>query len=85
MRTAAEIAEDVDRWIVPPECQGQLVEVAYGGSSDGMLYRRCYDRSDRTTSYAWADAADCGCTDECRCFEPWNREPTAYSWHTVKD
>jgi hypothetical protein len=37
---------DVTDWIVPPECQGQTVEVAYGTSDDdGTPYRRVTDRS----------------------------------------
>lgn len=68
------------RWIVPPECQGKIIEVAYGDDRTGTLYRRCYDQSDRTTSYATADAADCGCADECDCYSPQNREPTGYEW-----
>jgi len=44
-----------ESWIVPPVCQGQTVEVAYAGVHDGLVYRRCYDRSDRTTSYCQAE------------------------------
>lgn len=67
-------------WLVPPECAGQIVEVAYGDSCDGTLWRRVTDRSDGTVSYGCADATDCGCQDECDCWSPQNSEPTAYEW-----
>ena len=37
----------------PPELQGQIVIVSYGWH-DGCLYRRTYDRSDRTERWALA-------------------------------
>lgn len=40
---------------VPPENQGQIVEVSYGWRDD-RLYRRVLDKSDR--SEAWAVARD---------------------------
>jgi hypothetical protein len=55
--TEDEIPEGT-RFDVPRHCQGQIVEVAYGGpSSDRYEYgpgaplKRVHDRSDRTTSY----------------------------------
>lgn len=40
--------------IVPPECQGQIVEVSYGWF-EGSLYRRTRDRSDGTDLWSVAD------------------------------
>ena len=37
-------------FLAPPACQGQIVEVAYAETPDGLI-RRIYDRSDRTTQY----------------------------------
>jgi hypothetical protein len=67
-------------WIVPPECQGQIVEVSYASSCDGFYWRKTEDKSNRTVSYARANASDCGCFGECHCFEPWNSEPMAFDW-----
>ena len=74
---------EVQSWIVPPECQGQIVEVAYGSQCDGTYYRRTSDRSDGSVTYAVADASDCGCDRECECFDPTNREPKAFVWTEV--
>jgi hypothetical protein len=60
-------------WICPPECQGQMVIVEYTDTYDGQLWRRVTDRSDGEPLYSVAAA-------ECRCWEPWNREPTACDW-----
>lgn len=68
------------KWHIPPELQGQTVEVSYGSTGDGRLWRRIHDRTDRSTVYDVADAGDCGCPGECHCFEPWNREPANYGW-----
>lgn len=82
--TAAQIASNEDIcWTVPPACQGQMVEVAYGDDRSDTLYRRVTDRSDRSVAYATADAADCGCEGECDCWDPANVEPTAYEWTAV--
>lgn len=55
------------QWHVPPECGGQIIEVSYCQRGD-VMYRRCYDRSDRSVAYARRLADD----DEP---EPWDREP----------
>ena len=81
-RNHPRVVPDVDCWHIPPACQGQIVEVAYG--SDGeSFYRRTTNRSDRSVTYAAADVADCGCDDECDHWSPWNREPSAYEWTAV--
>lgn len=41
-------------WTTPTENQGQMVEISYGWH-DGGLYRRRYDHSTRTATYAVAD------------------------------
>ena len=68
------------KMITPPECQGQIVEVSYGGDYSGVLYRRVVDRSDGSESWACTDADDCGCDGECDCFDPANREPEGFAW-----
>jgi hypothetical protein len=70
-------------WIVPPECQGQIVEVAYATSCDGLLWRRVTDRSDRSVTYEVASADSCGCEKECACFSPQNAEPCGFDWEPV--
>jgi len=61
-------------WIVPPECQGQMIEVAY--RSDGeCVYRRTRDRSAGTIMVermTW-DVVNDAAPDVL--FEPWNGEP----------
>lgn len=47
------------RWDVPPQNQGQIIEVAYGGPKTSpdehcppwAKWKRVYDRSDRTVTY----------------------------------
>ena len=68
------------KWIIPPECQGQMVEVAYGDSYDGMAWRCTTDRNDGSVAYEVAEMSDCGCDGECNCWEPWNVEPSGYDW-----
>lgn len=70
---------------VPPRNQGQIVEVAYGADSAGLVFRRTLDRSDGSTRYAVADSADCGCDSECSCFEPWNGEPSGFDWVSIEE
>ena len=67
---------DCLRWHIPPENQGQIVEVAYA-ACDGMAFRRVTDRSytpgdERRTSYE-----GCMFDDLPEDFEwgPWNEEP----------
>ena len=76
----AIIEQTVRRWTVPPICQGQIVEVSYGDDYAGGAYRRTYDHSDRTVSYAVADMASCGCDCECDCWDPANTEPVKFDW-----
>jgi hypothetical protein len=80
--TPKAIETAVDRWTVPPACQGQIVEVAYGvDRRDRTAYRRTTDRSGaRRVQYARADLDECGCEGECDCWDPANREPGAYEW-----
>ena len=68
---------------VPPRNQNQIVEEAYGSDCAGLVFRRTFDRSDRSTSYAVADVDDCGCDGECTCFEPWNGVPSGFDWVSV--
>lgn len=57
---------------VPPENQGQIVEVSYGCDGD-YVYCKTFDQSDRTTSYARFEHPD---TPEQEFdFDPWNGEP----------
>lgn len=68
------------KWHIPPENQGQTIEIAYGDSFNGFFWKRMFDKSDGNTVYYVASANSCGCLAECSCFEPWNREPTKYRW-----
>ena len=65
---------DCSPFLVPPECAGQMVELAYASCSDGIV-RRVTDRSDRETRYEWADWDDVDGE-----FSPQNVEPTASEW-----
>lgn len=77
-------APEVVSWIVPPSCQGQIVDVAYGWDGYGTVYRWVHDRSDGSNTYYSADAADCGCDAECSCFDPANREPSSvFAWQRM--
>lgn len=88
--TREQIIERARQWIVPPECQGQIVVVSYSDDNDGTAfgYRRIVDRSEpnaeERASYAWCDLADCGHAFECDCWEPWNFEPTRFDWHKAE-
>lgn len=74
---------DVLAWITPPECGGQIVAAAYGlGRCGERVYRRRFDASDGSTSYAEADA-DCGCERECDCWDPASREPRGCVWEPL--
>jgi hypothetical protein len=60
----------------PPENQGQIVEVSYT-VIDGIVIRRTFDRSERSTEYATskARANDDG--------DYWNGEPENNRWRQV--
>jgi hypothetical protein len=61
-------------WTVPPECQGQTVEVAYSTypTAGGIVFRRLTDRSDRSVEYA---ARRLTSDEEEQGWAPWIREP----------
>lgn len=65
-------------WHVPPVCQGQIVEVAYGVGEDAIAYRRVTDRSDRSVRHEMADE------EPDTSWNPWNSEPGGYTWRTVE-
>lgn len=62
------ICDEVPRWAVPPECQGQHVEYSYGFAANTVCVRS-YDKTDRSESYGVMPDVD---LEAC---EPWNREP----------
>jgi hypothetical protein len=70
---ASEVMKETTRGLefhVPPANQGQIVEVAYALSPEGLI-ERTFDRSDRSTSYrihAWTRALE-------SYDDPWNRPP----------
>jgi hypothetical protein len=68
--------------IVPPENQGQIVEVAYGWH-EGRLYRRTHDRSDRTTCWEVADEDEAADLDET--WDPVNGAPAVKTWSDCQD
>lgn len=65
-------------WIVPPACQGQIVEVAYAAPGDGYGYRRTTDRSDRSVTHEKVDFDSLDMTEEefATAWDPANAEPT---------
>lgn len=69
-------------FVVPPECQGQIVEYAYAIDSDREdIVCRTFDASDRTTSYSISPLENL--VGE---FEPWNHRPLLTDdglWTTV--
>lgn len=62
-------------WIVPPKCQGQAIEMAYGTDDDGGCWQRRIDRSDPDreagTTYRYLYHV----TDKGASWDPANREP----------
>jgi hypothetical protein len=80
-------------WIVPPRCQGQIVEIAYAQYAYGIC-RRITDRSlsaAEQVQYQVAIWPDCGHeVEECNCdveifdrYDPINSEPSGFEWRTV--
>jgi hypothetical protein len=63
-------------WHIPPACQGQIVEVAYGIDSEyEVVVRRITDRSDNSVQYAKAPIDALPALLDRWDFEPWNYEP----------
>lgn len=61
----------IDRWDVPSENQGQIVEVAYGLDPDAeLIVRRTTDRSDGSVKYQAFEFP----SREWE-WDPWNRAP----------
>jgi len=59
------------KFTTPPECQGQIVEMAYAyDGENSQIVCRAFDASDRTTSYSVTDVENL--VGE---FEPWNSRP----------
>lgn len=42
-------------FVIPPENQGQIVEVSYAWDEDGLLFRRVLDKSDQSEELYIAD------------------------------
>lgn len=63
--------------IVPPENQGQAVEVAYTNVGEGYVLRRRIDRSDLSVAYA---IARCLRSDEG---DYWNGAPKNKRWRPI--
>lgn len=63
-------SEDLSTFIVPPRCQGQIVEYAYATAPDTLVLR-VTDRSDRSVTYHAIDLEDVQGD-----IEPWNDEPS---------
>lgn len=66
---------------IAPEDQGQTVEVSYGLWID-TVYRKRYDRSDRTATYAKSEALDDddGNMDDG---DYWNEAPENTDWEEI--
>lgn len=61
-------------WTVPPECQGQMVEVAYASTECGVV-RRITDRSVPAGHPERESYTFCEWEDLEGEFEPWNEAP----------
>jgi hypothetical protein len=59
------------KFIVPPMCQGQMVEYAYACDAD-LIYVKIFDRSDRTLKYSIHEHPENAKEGD---WEPWNRTP----------
>ena len=68
-------------WIVPPRCQGQIVEIAYL-AHDCRLYRRSIDASDGEVCYWEADLPEAP-EGEGWEFDPVNAEPYGIDWEEI--
>lgn len=62
---------------VPPENQGQVVEVAYGWH-EGRLYRRAVDRSDHSVKWYVADERSAKRLNGT--WWPWMTRPSVRAW-----
>jgi hypothetical protein len=61
-----------DKWITPPENQGQIVSVSYNLDSDaGVILESIYDASDRSQEYRAYSYPD----DDDGEWSPWNGTP----------
>jgi hypothetical protein len=69
----------VDDWHVPPEQQGQIVEVAYGIDQEGDPWRRRTDRSCPTSDGVTYEQGAWGAMGEWT-WEPWNGTPQGVEW-----
>lgn len=70
------LEDDRIAWIVPPRCQGQIVERAYALVEE-VEWRRTTDRSDGSVSYERREG-------EYGSWEPWNREPSDEDWEPAE-
>lgn len=70
---------ELDAIIVPPECRGQIILVAYAAHADGVV-RRVANGS--TSMVSWSLAPWEALEGE---YEPWNREPVvaATKWRPI--
>lgn len=69
-------------FIVPPECQGQMVEYSYA-CDENTAYQRVTDRSSRTVALYTADWADLP-DDAFSSWDPANSEPAISGWESVQ-
>lgn len=65
-------------FMLPPENQGQIVEIAYA-LVEGLVIRRRYDRSDGETRY---HASKCLVEDEG---DYWNHAPANKRWRRIEE
>lgn len=68
----------------PPENQGQIVEISYGWH-EGDLYKRVYDRSDRSTQWYRASSQRQINRYIASGSEPWDEEPSISAWKACDD
>lgn len=63
--------------VIAPEDAGQIIEVSHGWCC-GQLYRRIYDKSDRSTMWEVADSDEVEDLDET--WEAVNGSPRISNW-----
>lgn len=72
------------KWITPPECQGQTIEVSYASDCECFFFRRSTDRSAalgsiKSVTYEMVDMDDV----DVDAWDPINGEPPFTGWRSV--
>jgi hypothetical protein len=85
MSTKKTVSRDrmPSRWDVPPVCQGQIVEYAYGWGEAGPMMRTT-DRSDGSVTYYMSRSAARWSEKKQEAWDPINKEPNVNDWIRVE-